>query len=340
MKTIPEIKINLFQPVQQIIDQIGAAYGDNNNVLQVKGLPLNVFAFRHPDHVADILRHQPTGMTKYPKIMPRVKHVMGNGGYILAGGSDWKKRRSLVQSAFKNQCLGHYAEQLPAITQHLLNCWDQRIAGSDSFDICRDLHALITQISFSIFLSEDLADGQHDLSSPRLETIRQQTHTIEMDFVRPLPLSLPFPSNFKFRDCHKQLRSTMETIVQQRRNNPTTDQDLLSVLLTATDADSGEAWSDTDIIDEIFSVYFGASVMGTTLSWTLYLIATHPDIQQRLIDEVQHVLGDRPFTIADLKSLPYTNQVMQEGLRLFPPSWGYPRYCSEGIQLDGYDIPG
>ena len=150
-----------------------------------------------------------------------------------------------------------------------------------AFDICRDLQALVTQLNFEMFFSADLSGGKSDLSDPLLEQIRAQTHFIELEFVRPAPLWLPLPKHFRFRKYDKQLRETLLKIIAERRSHTKDTQDLLSVLLDLRDDASGEPWSDQDILDEIFSVYYGAAVMSTTLAWCFYKIATNADVQQR-----------------------------------------------------------
>src|SRR5215510_4496804 len=86
-KPIPKVKARFYEPVRTIVDRIGAAFESHGDVIQLTGFPFRIFCFRKPEHVAALLRHQPVGMTKYPAVLPRVKFVMGNGGYILAGGN-------------------------------------------------------------------------------------------------------------------------------------------------------------------------------------------------------------------------------------------------------------
>lgn len=338
-KRIPTLKINPFTPVKRIVDQVGQGFEELGDVLQVTGLPVKVFCFRNQEHVAALLRHQPVGMTKYPQILPRVKKVMGNGGYILAGGSEWKERRTKVQPAFKAPCLRHYAQQIPAVTRHLINRWDERIEREGVFDICRDLQALITQINFDIFFSKDLSGGKCDLSDPLLEEVRSKTQFIELEFVRPTPLWVPQPKHFRFRQYDARLREIMREIIRERRNAKTEDKDLLSVLLDVRGEESGKPWTDEDILDEVFSVYYGAAVMSTTLAWCFYMIASHPEVQRKLREELKDVLAGREPRVEDLASLKYTEMVMNETVRLYPPSWGYPRYCEQGMEIDGYSIP-
>jgi cytochrome P450 len=338
-RPVPRIRGRFYAPVRTTIDQIGAAFDAHGDVLQVTGFPFRVFCFRKPEHVAALLRHQPVGMTKYPAVLPRVKTVMGNGSYILAGGDEWRERRGRVQPAFRGQCLFHYAQQVPDVTADLLRRWDARADAEGVFDICRDLQALMTQINFRIFFSVDLSGESDDLTDPRLEEIRRWTHAIELDFVRPAPLWLPLPSHLRFRRYHRALARTMLELIADRKARPTETQDLLSVLLPLARPGAEAAWTDQDVVDEIFSVYFGASVMSTTLAWCFHLVATHREVQKRLIEELGTVLQGRPPTVSDLDRLPYASMVLQETMRVFPPSWGYPRWCADGMEIDGHLVP-
>jgi cytochrome P450 len=338
-RPIPRFKGRFYAPIRTTVDQIGAAFDAHGDVVQLTGFPFRVFCFRKPEHVALLLTHQPVGMTKHPGVLPRVKFVMGDGGYIVAGENEWRERRGRVQPAFRGPCLFHYAQQVPNVTAHLLKRWDSRAIAEGVFDICRDLQALITQINFQIFFSADLSGASDDLTDSRLEEIRHQTHTIELDFVRPAPLWLPLPSHLRFRRYHRALSRTMLDLISDRKAHPTDAQDLLSALLPLARPGADAAWTDQDIVDEAFSVYYGASVMSTTLAWCFYLVAAHRESQERLIAELREVLQGKAPTVSDLERLPYVSMVLQETMRLFPPSWGYPRWCADGMEIDGHQVP-
>jgi cytochrome P450 len=116
-------------------------------------------------------------------------------------------------------------------------------------------------------------------------------------------------------------------------------EDLLSHLLQLTHDSSGLPWTDEDILGEIFSIYFGASVMSTSLGWMVFLIASHPDVQRKMAQETAELVADRALTAEDLGKLGYSQWVVKEALRLFPPSWGYPRFAPEGMTIDGVHVP-
>lgn len=332
-KPIPVLKSRFYIPVKRILDQLSAAFERDGDVIQVTGFPLKVFCFRHPEHIAKLLTHAPVGETKYPGILPRVKWVMRGGAYILRGGPAWRERRRQVQPAFRRQCLLEYTALVPALARRMLERWGAVAGDGGSLDVYHELRLLITQTSFKTLFSEDLGGDA-------LDEVQEHTHFIESSFIDIPPLWLPFPKQLRFRRATHQLRKVMLDLIAQRRARPSPRQDLLSVLLELNHGETAQSWSDAERVDEMFSVYFGASVMATTLAWGLYLIATHPEVQEKLIREGAEVLQGRDPGVDDLPQLKYCQWVLQEILRLYPPSWGYPRHCAEGMELDDYRIPG
>ncbi len=180
-KPIPQLRARFYWPLERILRETGNAYEHLGDVIQVTGLPAKVFCFRNPDHIGSILRHPQVGMTKFTKVLPRVKWVMGNGGYILRGGTQWKERRSQVQAAFKRQCLVDYSSQVPEITARWLQSWHEHADRGTVFDVYEALQTLITDIDLQIFFSKALAEEP-------LERVRKQTHFVEAHFVELTPL--------------------------------------------------------------------------------------------------------------------------------------------------------
>jgi cytochrome P450 len=142
----------------------------------------------------------------------------------------------------------------------------------------------------------------------------------------------------RFWRNRRGLRKILLNLVAQRRRQPNdTADDLLGLLISLQHGPNGRPWSDDDIVDEITSVYFGASVMSATITWTVYLLATHPAIQSQLVQATQQVAAE-PSAI-ELSDFTYSRMVFDEATRVFPPSWGYPRYCEIPFQVGEYLIP-
>jgi cytochrome P450 len=128
----------------------------------------------------------------------------------------------------------------------------------------------------------------------------------------------------------------MRTLIDERRRTVAVHHDVLSHVLTLRDT-AGNAASDEEIIDELLSVFFGATAVGISLGWALYLIASHPEVQSRMAHEASEASRESPG--GDMALLPYAQAVIKETLRLYPASWGQPRWTEQRIRLGDATIP-
>ena len=130
-------------------------------------------------------------------------------------------------------------------------------------------------------------------------------------------------------------------IIAERRRGPITGTDLLSRMMQSQDADAnGEGMSDRQLRDEVITLLSaGHETTATTLAWTWYLLARHPEIESRLAAELQSVLGGRAPTAADVPRLQYVEQIVMESMRLYPPVFAMGRMSKEPCEIGGFDIP-
>ena len=111
--------------------------------------------------------------------------------------------------------------------------------------------------------------------------------------------------------------------------------------MNARDDDTGAGMSGRQLRDEATTlVIAGSETTGNTIAWACYLLATHPELQQRLYDEVRQVLaGDGAPGYEALARLPFTRAVITETLRLYSPVWILPRRALADVELGGYLVP-
>ena len=129
-------------------------------------------------------------------------------------------------------------------------------------------------------------------------------------------------------------------LIAARRISGEKRDDLLSVLLTAVDDESSGRMSDRQLRDEMMTLFLaGQETTATALTWTWYLLSQHPDVEARLLNELHQVLRGRTPTAADLPNLPYTEMVVREALRLYPPAPGVAREPIEDVEIGGYHVP-
>jgi cytochrome P450 len=152
---------------------------------------------------------------------------------------------------------------------------------------------------------------------------------------------LPLPATIRFRKARARLDATIYRLIDERRRTPTDRGDLLSMLLVAQDTEGdGGGMSDIQLRDEAMTIFLaGHETTANALTWTLYLLSQHPDVEARVHAEVDAALGDRLPAADDLALLPYTRMVLAESMRLYPPAWIVGRRALAPFEAAGYTIP-
>jgi cytochrome P450 len=175
--------------------------------------------------------------------------------------------------------------------------------------------------------------------SDALNVMMRHSSGIRM-LLPPFVRWLPIPAMSQVRGAVNDLTKLVYRIIQARRENIDVDSgDLLSMLMQARDQDQSQM-SDRQLRDEVLTFLLaGHETTALALSWTWYLLSGHPQASHRLREELDRVLGRRLPTYADLPSLRYTEQVIKESLRMYPPAWSLAREVHTSFEIGGYVIP-
>jgi cytochrome P450 len=155
-----------------------------------------------------------------------------------------------------------------------------------------------------------------------------------------LPHWVPTPANVKARRAIRRLDAVVYRMIADRRRSTEDRGDLLSILLHAQDADDGSRMTDTQVRNEVMTLFIaGHETTAVALSWIFYLLSHHPDVDARLAEELRSVLDGRPPTAADLPKLKYTEMIVTEAMRLYPPAYGLGRQTVKPTEIAGHQIP-
>ena len=128
-------------------------------------------------------------------------------------------------------------------------------------------------------------------------------------------------------------------MISARRRDAADRGDLMSILLHAQDADDGSRMTDRHVRDEVMTLFLaGHETTAVALTWTWVLLAQHPEADARLAEELRRVLGGRPPAVADLPALRYTDMVVTESLRLYPPAYALARQAARGTEAGGHPL--
>lgn len=290
-----------------------------------------LYIANHPDVVHDIFVTQANAFNKSLQTKIALKPVVGNG-LFTNDGEDWRQQRKLAQPSFHTKRIQAYADVMVRYTEEVR----QRIAPNQPIDIEREMaHLTMKIVGKTLF---DYEEGADDRMS---EAVRVALRHVDVRFSRlvQLPDWLPTRENREFKQATDYLDLFIQQIVDQRRNSNEDNGDLLSMLMMAHDDETNTRMSDKQLRDEAMTIYgAGHETTSGTLTWTWYLLSQHPAIASKLHEELDRVLGGRLPTFADLPALPYTEMVIKESMRLYPPAWATSRQTNQDVTVTGYPL--
>ncbi len=152
------------------------------------------------------------------------------------------------------------------------------------------------------------------------------------------PLWFPTPRNLRTRRAIAHLHKVVDGFLAAGRARKEPGEDLLSRLVSASD-DDGSRMTQTQLRDEAMTLYLaGHETTALTLTWSWYLLANHPEVEQKLVEEWSRVLAGRAPMPEDLANLPYTDAVLAESMRVYPPVYLIGREATTELELGGYRV--
>ncbi|WP_424861865.1 cytochrome P450 [Streptomyces sp. MMS24-I29] len=249
--------------------------------------------------------------------------------------SHHKRQRRLVQPAFHPARLQSYATDMTARILAVSDSWQD----GQAIDVSAEMAKLTSGVLISAVLGSSLDEASLTRATADLDTILNGV--FRRSISPPAFNQLPLPGNRRYHTATKSLHRTLHTLIQDKHAEATPGSDMLSLLLAARDQETdGQGLSDTEVANQVIT-FFAAGIETTagTLSWTFDLLSRHPQIHTRLQHEVDAVLAGRPATYQDIDQLPYTQQVLDETLRLRPPQWFMTRVTTQDTRLAGHAIP-
>jgi cytochrome P450 len=253
---------------------------------------------------------------------------LGNG-LVTSDGEFWKRQRKLVAPAFHTNRITNYAQTMVDYTLDMLQGWHDGARLDISHEMTRLTMLIVARSLFHTDASSDVMRVNKAVGV--IQRVSGETTLI--------PPWVPTPRELSARRATRDLDAIIYRMIREWRVTREDKGDLLSMLLLAVD-DEGKGMTDKQARDEAVTLFLGGhETTANALNWTWYLLAQHPEIEAKLHEELDAVLAGRAPTLADLESLPYTEMVLKESMRLYPPVWGFGRQAIEDVQLGEYLLP-
>ncbi|MER7463137.1 cytochrome P450 [Streptomyces sp. NPDC097981] len=299
-----------------------------------------VHVLTSPDHVHAVLVQQAQKFGR-GRIFDRLRPMFGNG-IVTTDGEFHRKQRRMIQPAFHRSHITEYAAVMSRAAEEMTASWT---AGREISMVNETRRYALSSVAEMIFSG--------DLSRPAIaEVHRSLPVVLEGMLLRAvIPKSLdrlPIPLNRRFDAAAARLRRIIDQVIAQYGAEGAGEageggeegrHDLLSLLLSSVDPETGTTMGAEQVRDEVIAIMFaGTETSATTLAWIFHELGRHPEVEKRLHAEVDAVVGTRPVRPADMAHLPYTNSVFQEALRLHSPLL-FTRRALEPLTLGGVSIP-
>lgn len=308
-------------------------YGD---AVRVPIGPKKLYIFNHPDHAKHVLAdnaanyHKGIGYTE-------AKRALGDG-LLTSEGALWKEQRRTIQPVFQHKRLAARADVIIDEALGLVERLGRHTGTNRPVDVLPEVTELTLGVLGATLLDADL--GAFDSIGHSFEAVQDQA-MFEMETLGLVPRWLPLQRQRLFRDARADLERIVGSLVEFRKANPVeAGDDVLTRLIASTAKESDTRVAGRRMRDELVTLLLaGHETTASTVGWTLYLVSRRPEVARKLHAEAVAVYGDRRPTYQDLTELRYTNMVLQEAMRLYPPVWILPRRAVADDVVGGYDVP-
>lgn len=326
---------NLFEFKQAPHEFLARAAGYGEGLVQFRLLHRKMIAITSPEAAQCLFK---TNSQNYPRGNQRkaLESILGLG-LITQEGKLWKHHRRVVAQTFRNDFLKYSLNQNSRLISKLLESWAEKAESHTPVDVVDETRKMTLAVIMRALFSIDLdLDKNRELYTAIVDTnqLMFTRHTSPLS----LPDWVPTPLNRRIRKVREVMDNFVsDCLAQKQAKQGVMTEDIADHLL-ASEA-SGEI-SRQQVYDEIRTlIVAGFETTATSLVWTLYLLAKYPEAIQDWRKELDQVLQGRAPLWEDMKQLSYTENIVMEGLRLYPPAYGITRSSLQQDLVEGYRMP-
>jgi cytochrome P450 len=303
-------------------------YGD---IVSYRVFGQRVYQFASPDLAREVLVEKARSLRKPDNQKRAFARIIGNN-LFTSDGAAWTTRRRLLGPLFLPRQIGRYRSIVVGRTRQVV----ETLADGE-VDVSRAASTIaLLSVAESLF-----GAVVKDVAGEFLEVASRLQAAVSRQIVSPLlvPLWIPTRDNRTVRAALKFFRSLIRPLIAERRRAPSEYADLLTALLTAADAEDGTRLSDREAMDEALTMLLaGSDTTAAALSWSAFLLAKHPNVQQELSEEVRQTADNDVIGVPDSAEPALADRVFQESMRLYPPAVAIARQAAESVEIGGVPV--
>jgi cytochrome P450/ubiquinone/menaquinone biosynthesis C-methylase UbiE len=328
---------NILDFKRDILRALRLGWDTHGDLVRHRLGPVTVHGVSSPELAGEVL----TNSAVFGKLGPDnpLRLVLGDGLLTSSNHESWMRNRRMMQPIYTKQSISSMYDTMVACVEEML----EQLCSARRYGDAMDVHKVMMRVTLDIvgrcMFSTHVRDTIGAISPDAMDIAVNYAFSRLQNPFSP-PLSWPTPANRRFRNVMRDLDELMFRLIRERRRSGEHRQDLLDMLLSMRDADTGVGMTDKELRDEIITTFAaGHETTAITLTWALYLLSRHPQVLRRLEAEVDQVLGGRLPTLEDMQRMPYSLQVFEESMRLYPSAPIVPRLTTTDTSLGGFRVP-
>jgi len=305
-------------------------YGD---VVRARFLYVTAYFIYHPDDIEYVVSTNAKNFIKSMSLRSNFFQRLVGNGLLTSEGEVWKRQRRLAQPAFHRQRISAYGDVMVNYAQRMMATWQ----AGEVRDIHRNMMRLTLEIVVRTLFNADVSQDADKVGRVLSQIVKPFASQATIKWI--LDNRLPTTTHRRFHREAQEIDDIVYRIIADRRASGLDQGDLLSMLLEAQDED-GSQMTDKQLRDEVMTLFLaGHETTALTLSWAWYLLAQNPAIEEKFHAELDDLLGGRLPTMDDLSRLKYTDRIVREAMRLYPPAYGLGREAIEECEIGGFRVP-
>ena len=323
---------NALQMTPQDMTKLLALRRDFGDIVYMKVGPLNAYWLFNPDHIHHVL------------VKNQKNYIKGSGydglrlmlgqGLVTSDNEAWMQDRRLMSPFFTPTAITRYTTMMVEAIQAMLDRWENAANSGRPIHVDEEMMRLTMSVIGRAMFSIDLGEEMEEVGKALREAFSFIPSRASLSGM--VPLSFPLPSHRRFQSNMKIIEAFIAARIAQGRKQG--GDNILSTLLKAQDNETGYRLSDQQLRDEVTTLFFaGFETTARSLAWGWYLVGKHPQVAARLAEESRRELGQG--AAVDVSRLKYSRMVVDETLRIYPPTALLARQNVEEDTIAGYTIP-
>lgn len=314
-------------------------FEEHGDILRLKGWLGQAVLVGSPELAREVLVDR---YSKYQQksISYRVLRILMGNGLVTSEGEFWRGQRKLAQPAFHRKRLDAIFGMMVERAEVTAKNFEEVARTGRAEDLTPHLSHLTLDIISRAMFGSDVKGAAAEVSRHISVLNEFALRMLRNPWLFLLPKRIPLPMTRGPVGSLNEMDRIVMGIIAARRKNPGAHDDLLSMLLSACEEETGRGMTDAQLRDEVMTIFVaGHETTANAMAWLLYLVSLHPEVEEELVVEIRAEWPAGGLTMENIHAFTYVRQVIEESLRVYPSIWSVGRRCTEEDELGGYRIP-